>query len=217
MKIGSLKNYDIYFRFSVLMSLLIALSAYGQRPPKIDLVFPKTDIYNTMKNICPIKLNITGISEKYDLEVYINDEDFTRFTYDQETGVVRMTPQLNTDSTKVDIVAENAKGKSLKTILILHKSSVNALTPKIEMLKPNQNEIIVRKNIYVVEAFVQMSSREDIMIQVNESLVESFDYDESSEKISFVADLLVNENYINISASNSAGSAQKMVKIIYKM
>ena len=217
MKIGSLKNNDMYLRVSVLMYLLLALSVYGQRPPKIDLIFPKTDIYNTMKNICPVKLNITGINEKDDLEVYINDEDFNRFTYDQETGVVRMTPQLNSDSTKVDIIAENAKGKSLKTILILYQSSVNALTPKIEMVKPNQNQIIVRKNTYVVEAIVQMSSREDIMIQVNESIVESFDYDDSTEKISFVADLLVNENYINISASNSAGSVQKMVKIIYKM
>ena len=83
--------------------------------------------------------------------------------------------------------------------------------------RPDQNEIVVRKRIYHVEALVQMSSVENIIVQVNETVLDSFNFDAVSEKVSFDAELLVNENYINISASNAAGSEQKMIKIIYKM
>ena len=61
-----------------------------------------------------------------------------------------------------------------------------------------------------------MSSKEDIIVQINQTIIDSFTYDALNEIIMFKADLEPQENYINISASNSSGQTQKMLKIIYR-
>ena len=43
-----------------------------------------------MKASSAAKLIITGITDKEDISVTINGEDFTRFTFDSETGAMRM-------------------------------------------------------------------------------------------------------------------------------
>jgi len=212
-KIRSLKNAFIQL---IIICSFYSSNLYAQQKAIIERVIPKTSPYNTMKASSAAKLIIGGITDKEDISVTINGEDFTRFTFDSETGAMRMQIALKEELNIIQVSADNGYGEVLEEFKINYESPVSALKPKIVFTKPNTSGSTVNQRSYEVEALVQMSSKEDIIVQINQTIIDSFTYDALNEVIKFKADLEPQENYINISASNSSGQTQKMLKIIYR-
>ena len=213
------KNYSLLYLLIIGLSLINAPILSSQDSiPSIQLIIPKdTPVFST-KAFVPIKAIIYGIDNKDDLEILLNDEDQSVFTFDTASHALRMQIELKEEKNFLFIKAENNYGSTQFGFNIKYQNPLSLLGPRIEILYPGKSNFIVYRDTIKIKAIIEMVYlKDDIIIELNGRVIESFEHNSDNETVSVLLNLDAGENFIKISASNAGGEDQKTIKVIYRI
>ena len=213
------KNYSLLYLLIIGLSLINPTMLFTQDSlPSIKLIIPKDTPVQCTKAFIPIKAIIFGIENKDDLEILLNDEDQRRFTFDTATHALRMQVGLKEEKNFLFIKAENNYGSAQYGLNINYQNPLSLLGPNIEIIYPEKSNFIVYRDTIRIKAIVEMVYlKDDIIIELNGRVIESFEHNSDNETVSVLLNLDAGENYIKISASNTGGGDHKTIKVIYRI
>jgi hypothetical protein len=129
-----------------------------------------------------------------------------------------MQVNLKEEKNLLFIKAENNYGFAQYILNINYQNPLSMLGHNIEILYPVKSNFIVYRDTIRIKALVEMVSlKDDIIIELNGSVIELFDHNSDDEMVSVLLKLDAGENYIKISASNTSGGDQKTIKVVYRL
>lgn len=183
---------------------------------------PNFDLTTSPQNIsAPISnetLQISGtISDvqNSDISVEVNGSA-VNFVYNQTNESFNVSINLVEGTNNVTISATNNCGTTNEVIKVIHEPNVVETPPTVEIVTPSTDPLTTSSaNENVVANTTNISSSSQISVTVNNSNV-SFDFDASSETISFSHSLVEGNNEVIIEVSNNDGNASDQTMIIYE-
>ena len=142
----------------------------------------------------------------------------TNFVYNTSNKVLSSSINLIEGNNTVTIKGVNNVGSDVKTVNIKYVKPASIQPPVVTITKPSASPYATNSPVELINATVlNVTSKNDIKVQVNGSNLTNFLYDVVSHKISFSTNLIVGANVVQITGTNTVGSDSKSTTLVYSV
>lgn len=189
-------------------------------PPVVTITVPLVNPYTTSSSSTAIEASILNIENSQNIQVLVNNMNFTAFTYNNVTKKLTMNMNLIEGSNTLTIKATNAAGQGMDTRTIIYKKEVIVQPPFVTFINPNQPGLTVNNANYVVKANIQnIENASQIVLTQNGQVVNPslYSFNPGTKELSFNTGLNLGNNIFTIQATNSAGTHSATTSIIYQL
>ncbi len=192
-------------------------------PPTVNITSvsdPSIDPLNPGKCTSTAIARITNVSNRNDIQFFINGNRSTQFSFNQ-SGTFQASFDLKSGRNDIRIKASNSYGTDQDDATVSCQSSSTTGTsnnqkPTVKITKPAVSSSTSSKNTALIEATVRnVSSKQDITFTVGNKRITDFSFNTSSGKVSKTISLSSGNNAVKIKANNKNGSAQDQASIRY--
>ncbi|MBK7869902.1 MAG: hypothetical protein IPJ74_04035 [Saprospiraceae bacterium] len=193
----------------------VTLRYYVSKPPTVSITEPANGS-TTESNKASVKAIITNMSSKRSISFKVNGKSIPDFELNGEnfSSLVDLQAGVNT----ITIAAQNEDGRAeASTKVTFTLKNVQLLAPSVRFVQPSKSGIVVKERSYNIEAStINVSSRNELIMWVNDKEWTEFNYDGRSKKLSSVLNLQPGKNTVRIKAENKGGSDETETFIIFE-
>jgi large repetitive protein len=161
-------------------------------------------------------LNVTGREQ---IQMTVNGQVFTNFNFNNQTAQLTANLNLNIGNNTVVISATNQVGSDSKQTVIIYNRPQQLPPPLVEFTAPTSSTVQVSTASTQVTANVfHVTNKQDISVVVNGNMLNSnqFNFNSSTSTVTFNTVLIPGANTIQITGTNTVGSDQKFITVIYQ-
>lgn len=185
--------------------------------PVITFVTPSANPFSTTQSPINFLAKVTGVNSKNDITLKVNGNVQANFTYNISTKELSINQTLFIGANTFVITASNASGSVSESQLVNYsRPSVTSqeLSPIVSFIAPATSNSTSTATLYPVTAKVlNVLSPSNISVKLNGVPLTNFSYQVSTNKLTFKVSLILGNNSIVVSATNSAGTDSKTVSI----
>ena len=187
------------------------------QPPVVSFTNPSNSpitIYNDVYNVQGQILYVNSLSN---INFKINGISTNNFNYSFSSKVLSSNVTLIPGANVFEITGTNNDGSDYASTTIIYKEPIIATPPIVTITNPATNPLTVNTSAYNVSATaLHVNNFADIQVTVNGSSINNFTFNNSTKQVNFNTGLVVGNNNIVVTGSNSSGSHSDATNIIYK-
>jgi large repetitive protein len=186
-------------------------------PPLVTITNPLVSPHLSVSQQYTITAKILNVDGAQNVGFLYNGMNSTAFTYNPSSKEFTANVVLNEGNNTFQISGTNLMGTDSKSGVITYQKPQEAQPPLVVITIPAVNPFETFNTSEVINATVfNVAASSNIAVQVNGVPFTNFNFDQSSKKVSFTANLNLGANVIQISGSNSTGVDTKSTTIIRK-
>jgi hypothetical protein len=183
--------------------------------PVVNFLNPNMSPTVSTMNNAIILARVDNITDPAQIQVHVNGNNFSNFTYSQSTHNVELNTALAVGSNSVFITAATPSGTDSKSVQILYNQP-SIPRPVITLVDPVGNPYLTSANTITVKAQVlHVDNQSAIHVTVNGSNNPNIVFNPATHMLEFSSTLVQGNNYFYILANNSAGADNKSLEAIY--
>lgn len=186
-------------------------------PPVITYTNPAVNPYSTQVINQVLAANIYNVSQKADIQFYLNNVATTNFVFNINTKQLSANLKLKVGSNVVRIVAKNAAGSVARETTIFYEVPTVVLPPQVQIITPNTNPFTSTNAVLALMASI--SNLEDMsgsFLSVNGTQTTNYSFNMSTNALNSNINLVEGANLIVIRGTNSAGSDEEQLTVYYR-
>lgn len=167
------------------------------------------------KNVNVTVLNVEG---KDNIQFRVNGKD-NPFNYNTSNKRLTASISLNEGANVIETTASNNAGTVSQSATIVYDKKETINPPVISITQPQSATSYAQVPSAIVQANIfYVSSKSDVYLKINGSYTRQFDYNPSTNSFSVsIHSLNQGPNYVEITATNSSGTASASRTIIYRV
>ncbi|MDX1444615.1 hypothetical protein [Lishizhenia sp.] len=187
-------------------------------PPVVHITQPATNVTVGTSNY-QITALVQNINNENDIDLVINGNGINNFTYNANTLELTYTLNFNNAGIyTVQIVASNAAGTASDNVNINYQPEEDQKLPEVYYLQPSSNITVNTPNYALKAKVLHVDTKSQIVLKhngqtVNQSL---YSFNTANKEVVFNHSLVPGNNMYKIIATNSAGSAEEDIAIVYR-
>ncbi|MGB0862715.1 MAG: hypothetical protein ACPGXZ_07335 [Saprospiraceae bacterium] len=184
-------------------------------PPTVTFTSPSTNQYSTYESSYNLAASVKKVATKNDLTFTFNGKTTSNFSY--RNNVVKSNLDLRVGTNTVQIKGVNNYGEDVQTITIIRKERApEVLAPRVTITDPSNNPFRTRSNSKRVVAKIEhVDSKSNVQFTVN-GRNRDFSYNTRTGQLTSTIQLERGTNTVVVTGSNSAGTDQDDVRIIFE-
>jgi large repetitive protein len=188
-------------------------------PPVVTITFPTTNPQTVSVNSSNVTATVLNVDDQQQIQVLLNENPFTGFTYSTATKVLQMTAALNLGSNSITITATNPAGTASDATQIIFKRVEVINPPFVTFINPASPGQTVSTEAYVVKGHVtNVTSQSQIVVKEDGQIINPsfWTFDPATLEVTFNHTLNAGNNIFEITGTNTGGSHTASTSVIYK-
>ncbi|MBC7863833.1 MAG: hypothetical protein IAF38_12735 [Bacteroidia bacterium] len=183
-------------------------------PPVVTFTNPASSPYTSAVASMTVKAVVTNVNSKSDIQLYVNNTLDNNFSFNTSNNQLTYALAMNGPVNVITVVATNAFGSDAKNVTINYTQPVSL--PTVTITNPPNMGYAVSNSSFTVNAIVtNVTSQNQITVNVNGSNTASFSYNVSSKLLTLPLTLNLGTTPVVITATNGAGSDVKTTSLVY--
>ena len=196
---------------------IIYRKATQPQPPVVEFVIPSSNPFTSSSQTQLINATVLNVSSQNQINVFVNGSSFTNFNFNTNLQLCSFTASLIEGANTVTIAANNNDGTATETTTIIYRTVSKPNPPVVSFIDPITNPKTVYNPVYNVTAKVEhVSNANDIQVKINGNTTTNFSFSNSSEEVTFNANLIYGANTIEVSGTNQYGQDLASTTLVYK-
>jgi hypothetical protein len=194
------------------VTVIFANKQAGQKP-EVVLTSPNPNPFNTKNSSVTVTANVMYVASQQEISVAVNNQPFSGFSYNSSNKQLVINSSLNEGNNSFVITAANQNGSDSKTMTVIYTKKAEP-RPIITINTPSSNPFnSSQNNVNVIATVLNVNSKYDIKVMVNNSSYTNFNYAPDSKQVTFSTTLNPGSNSIGITATNTSGSDSKSLTV----
>jgi large repetitive protein len=188
-------------------------------PPVVKFTNPPYTPFNvtSTNNQFSVTAQLFNVVSSANVKFKVNGVFVNSFTFNPSTNHFASTVMLVQGANVLEIVGSNSIGHASDLVTINYSRQETIAPPVVTILTPSVSPYNTASPVEIVNGTVlNVASANQINVNINGSTISNFNYDYSTKKISFSANLIAGANVVTITASNNAGIDSKTTTLIFK-
>jgi hypothetical protein len=186
------------------------------QPPLVLISIPSVNPLETFNTTEVVNATVYNVASSADIAVQINGAAISNFTFDQISKKVSFNANLNLGANIIQISGTNSVGVDTKITTIIRKEVPQTPLPIVQFTVPALSPTTVTSNTYTLKGTVlNVAGQNNITVMGNGLPINNFTYNTTTKEVVFSASLINGSNLFTIKGTNSAGSAQAEMILIY--
>jgi large repetitive protein len=189
------------------------------QPPVVTITRPLQNPHTVSSSTTPITASVLNVDGQQNIQVTLNGNAVTNFTYNTSTKLVNFTASLNEGVNNLVITASNTSGQASDSRVINFRKEVVVLPPFVTFLNPSEPGKLTNNPSTTMRAKVtNVSDANQITVSMNGMMVSShlWNFNPANNEVSMNTGLNIGNNGFIITATNSAGSHTASMNVIYR-
>lgn len=187
------------------------------QPPIVTFVNPNSNPTTSVTPTYPVVARVQYVQNANQITLKVNGVVSTNFTYVPSTEMMEFTTGLVNGSTFIEITGTNAAGSDTKSTTINYRAPNPAVPPVVTITNPALDPHTTYSPSCPLSATVlNVDNAQQIAVTFNGVPTTAFTYNSTTKVLDLTLTLLLGENNVTITATNTAGTASDTQKIIYK-
>lgn len=188
-------------------------------PPVVTITYPANDPQTVNTANSNVTATVLNVDNQQQIQVLVNGNATTAFTYSTATKVLDMNVALNFGTNTVKITASNSAGTASDETQIIFKREEVIKPPFVTFINPASPGQVVSSEAYVVKAHVLNVTTQSQIVLKEDGLVVNpgfWTFNPSTSEVTFNHNLNAGNNVFEITATNAGGSHTASTSVIYK-
>ncbi len=186
------------------------------KPPIVSFTDPVQNPKTSYTNSYSVSAKVRHVDGPGNILLTINGNTSTNFSYSSSSEMMSFNVGLVTGANVISVQGTNADGSDQASTTILYKQVQVQDPPVVTITQPATDPYTTSSATKTIHADVlNVNNSQSINVTVNGNSINGFTFDAAAGDVEFLASLIEGNNAIQISASNSAGSANDQTTIIY--
>lgn len=164
-------------------------------------------------NPVDIRAKVENISNRNQVEVYLNGNRITDFTYYNFDKSVTARVSLNVGENQVRIVATNEGGSSEDAVRFSLREKPRSYAPTVQILRPSNNARIGENTVNLEAKVENVNDKNGIQVTINGVEDPNFSFDIYTKMVRSRANIRDGQNTLTVFARNETGNAQASVTV----
>jgi len=182
--------------------------------PVITITTPNVSPFAATSASATLNATVMNVTAASQITVSLNGAATSAFTFTPGTHQLSMTASLIPGSNTITIAATNAGGSDSKTQVINY--TVQVQPPVVSFITPASGSASSGVPTFAITAkATNVLNASQVSVKVNGTPVTGFTFAALTKKITFTANLVLGNNSIVITATNTAGTDTKTATINY--
>jgi hypothetical protein len=189
--------------------------------PKPDVYFidPSGSSASTQSPLILVTAKTEHVTSAGSVTVKVNGQQIPNFNFNSGNSTVSFNAALVPGSNTIEVRAFNNQGSDAATLNVNYSNanvySGSSPAPVVTITYPSNPFNTAQSNVNVSATVLNVTSKSQIAVSINNSTTSNFTYDNNSKVVTFNASLMAGNNTVVVSATNNAGSDSKFVNINY--
>ncbi|MFK8038052.1 MAG: hypothetical protein AB8B74_07170 [Crocinitomicaceae bacterium] len=191
--------------------------------PVVNIQAPVVTITNPSANNLAVsnssfnfEASVLYVDGKSNIEMYINGNANAKFNYNTNSKKVTSSLSLVPGKNVITLTGTNRDGSDSKTTTIIYREVISKQPPVVSISSPSSGLTVTSPQVNVLGRVLYVSQKSNITVKVNGQIFNNFNFNNSNSGVSFKANLALGNNTIQIIGTNSDGSDQANVVIVYQ-
>lgn len=177
-------------------------------PPVVTFVNPIVNPFTSLTPSYQVKARVQHVTAANQIVLKINGQTSTNFSYTASNEMMEFNTGLINGSNVIEITATNSAGSDFKNTVIIYKAPDPTLPPVVTITFPTSNPISIgSESTPIVATVLNVTNQNQIQVLFNGAIFSNFTYSTTTKVLNMTCDLIPGANTIQITASNSAGTA----------
>lgn len=179
-------------------------------PPKPEVIMlePTTDA-EVPKAELMLKCTVKNVTDKNQVQLSLNGKTLPIFSFDSKSMLVQANLLLSEGLNSIKVLAKNSNGEAEASVRVNYKPPVLEMQPKVSFTNPLRSPARAQQALYTFKALVEhIKTQDQIKITANGKPIRTFNFEAKTGAISFDVLLKTGENKVEISVSNTGGTAR---------
>ncbi len=173
-----------------------------------------TNNQNLTNSNLSLLANLTNVADRANITVSINGNVTSNYSYNATTGKLDATGVLQVGQNTISITASNTCGSTTESIIVNY--NLPCQQPIVAFTNPSNTGTTVSSNVFYVTAdILNLLKNEGVVFKVNGVSVTNYSFSYSTGKFSATVSLKSGQNTIEISATNTCGTANGSTVVMY--
>jgi large repetitive protein len=202
---------------SATASTIINYTNGVRKPPVVTITnpaFSPTTVDNVNFTFAATVLNVTMSNQ---IVMSLNGQNITNFNYNANTNGVTANLNLIQGTNTVVITGTNADGTDSKQTTIIVRPTQVAQPPVVTYINPSNTPTTVENPSYSVMANISnLTMASQVNVNINGLNFTNFNFNTSSNTLTFPLNLIEGVNVIVVTGTNSVGVDSETTTIIYR-
>ncbi len=184
-------------------------------PPAVTIVNPAISPASTSISNYTFKATITNVPNTAGLIVKHNGTVVTNYTYD---GLNLNYPvSLIAGNNNFEVTGTNPDGSSTKAALVIYRIKQTVVPPVVNLINPALVANATNNQLCLFKfSVLNVASKNDIEVKFNGVAELNFTYNSTTKEIDFSKNLALGNNIVTVKGTNSVGSDEKEVSVVYE-
>ena len=188
-------------------------------PPVVTITTPTQSTYSVSTSSTPIVATVLNVAGKNDIQVEVNGNQTSNFSYNSSSKVLSFTMSLNEGSNDVLITGYNSSGSAQDNRTIVYNKEEEIEPPMVNFLNPeNAGKVVTKAHFNMLATVDNVESKNDITLKFDGNTIGSSNYsfNTATKELSYHANLSFGNNIFEIVATNPAGSDASSTNVVYE-
>lgn len=184
--------------------------------PVVTFTNPGTNPFSTSVNRINLTAQLQHVSSANEIQFTVNGVSSTGFNFNPGNGIFTFVTNLVSGKNTFTINAANAGGTATGSQDVNYVPLVLGPKPVVTFTTPNLNPFPTSTLPFTCTVKVQnVVSADNIVVSINGTSFGSFNYNPSTQDLTFNTNLNAGPNTVTVSASNAVGSDSKTITVGY--
>lgn len=187
-------------------------------PPVVTITTPTPSTYTVSSASTPIVATVLNVNGKNDINVIVNGNSITSFSYNTSSKVLNFNMALNEGSNEVIIVGANNTGTAQDNRTIIYNLQHPVEPPLVTYINPANSGKEVAYATFNLKATVDnVDSKNDIVLKFDGQVISAnnYSFNVNSKELNYLSNLSFGNNTFEIKGTNSAGTHQANTNVVY--
>jgi hypothetical protein len=188
-------------------------------PPVVTITYPTSNPVTISTNSSNVAATVLNVASQNEINVFVNNQPFSSFTYSTTTKVLQMLASLNVGSNTVRVVASNASGTASDSTTIIVKREQVVLPPTVKFTNPSSPGQIVNTPAFVLKGTTGNITAQNQLVLKHDGQVVTYTYwtfDAGQNAVVYNLNLNEGNNVFELNATNAGGTASTTTTLTYK-
>ncbi|AEA42919.1 hypothetical protein [Fluviicola taffensis] len=188
-------------------------------PPVVTITYPALNPQTLNIPSSNVTATVLNVDNQQQIQVLVNGNAFTGFTYSMATKVLGMTTALNIGTNNITISATNTAGTASDATQIIYKREEVILPPFVTFVNPASPGQTVSTEAYVMKGHVtNVTSQSQIVVKEDGQIINPsfWTFNPATLEVTFNHTLNAGNNIFEITGTNAGGSHTALTAVIYK-
>ncbi len=181
-------------------------------PPTVRISQPSNG-QNFDVNPIEIRAKVENISNRNQIELYVNGRQITDFVYYNYDKSVTSRISANAGENQIRLKATNDGGSAEDVVRFNLTEKPRSNAPSVQILRPSNNERTGEASVNLEAKVDNVTDKNGIQVLVNGAEDRSFSFDINSHIVRTSANMRVGQNTIVVRAQNESGTAEGRVNV----